>query len=191
MSLITLIVYFAIFLMLGIIDVIVERNNIKVQTKRVGEFCKQCCDLNEALSNNTDPVVSITYILKHYQEISDVIGESLYKSPVLELGSTISYQNPVDPKLFVRIMTEEVEFDGLMERKLRKLKLQFFNPFILLYRGVELVMMITFGYIIQKFNPKFNSDNSIIWKVLNAFITFVGSIASILSYVQTLNICGD
>jgi len=188
MSLITLIAFFVILIMLGIIDVIVEIKKIDVQKRHVGEFCKECCDLNKALSNNTDPVVSISYILKHYQAISDIIGESLYKSPVLELGSAISYQNPVDPKLFVRVMTEQVEFEGLMARKLKKLKLHFFNPFILLYRGVELVMMITFGYIIQKFNPKFNSDNSIIWKVINALLTIGGSIASILAYVQTLNI---
>lgn len=184
MSLITLIAFFVILIMLGIIDVIVEIKKINVQKRRVGEFCKQCCDLNEALSNNTDPEASILYILKHYQEISDIMGESLYKSPVLELGSAISYQNPVDPKLFVRILTEEVEFEGLMARKLKKQKLQFFNPFILLYRGVELVMMITFGYIIQKFNPKFNSDNSIIWKAINAFLTICSSMITILTYVQ-------
>lgn len=184
MSLTTLIVFFVILLMLGIIDIIVEVKKIDVHKRRVGEFCKKCCSLNEALSNDTDPVASISYILKHYQEISDIMCEGFYQSPVLELGSAISYQNPVDPKLFVRILTEEVEFDGRMVRKSKNLKLQFFNPFILLYRGVELVMMITFGYIIQKFNPKFNSDNSIIWKVINTLLTIGGSIASILSYVK-------
>ena len=185
MSIISLIVFFGALLILGIIGVVVEKKKIITQKNYVSDFVNKADELNRTISENADPTESITYILEHYQEVSNVMGEGAYKMPVYKLGSSLSYQNPVDPRLFTQIVAEEIEFNGAKDREIGKLKNQLFNPFVLLYRGVELVMDVIFGYIIRKFYPKFTPDNSTVWKVINAFITIVGSFASILSYLQT------
>ena len=185
MSLVSLILFFVALLILGVFSVVIEIKRIKVQKKYVEDFVNKADELNQTVSKNSNPTEYITYILEHYQEVSDVMGEGAYKMPVYKLGSSLSNLNPVEPRLFAQIVAEEIEFKGAKDREKRKLKHQLLNPFILLYRGVELVMDVMFGYIIHKFNPKFSPDSSMAWKVINTFLTIAGSIASILSYLHT------
>lgn len=185
MSLVSLIFFFVILLILGVVGVVIEIKRIGVQKKYVENFVNKADELNRTVSEDSNPTECIIYILEHYQEVSDIIGEGAYKMPVYKFGSSLSYQNPVDPRLFTQIVAEEIEFQGAKDREKRKIQHQLLNPFILLYRGVELVMDVMFGYIILKFNPKFSPDSSTTWKIINTLLTIAGSIASVLSYLHT------
>lgn len=185
MSLFALIFFFASLLILGVISIVVKLCGINRDRKDVRLFVNRVADLKDCESSRKDPTECVTFILANYQDVSTTIGEDGYKMPVYKLGSALSYQRPIDSAIYGQIAAEEVEFIGTTSREIKKLKCQFCNPFILLYRGVELIMDIVFGYIIRKFKPSFNPESDTAWKIINAVITFVGSLTSILSYFQS------
>lgn len=185
MSIIALISFFGILLMFGLSHLTSTIKNIRTQKDYVRLFVAKTKELDSSLRNNTDASSAIHYILSNYLEVSNILEESQYKCPVLRLGTSISFGNSVDPNFFIQISAEQIEFEGSKEREERLLKKQIYNPFILLYRGVERIMDFVLGYIIRKFNPKFKPDSSTLWKVINTIITIVGSVTSVLSYLNT------
>ena len=185
MSLSSLIIFFASLLLLGVISIIVRLGGINRDRKDIRLFVEKVAKLKDAELSRKDPTEWVTFILANYQEVSRTIGEDEYKMPVYKLGADLSYQRPIKSSLYGQIAAEEIEFIGTTSREIKKLKCQFCNPFILLYRGVELIMDIVFGYIIRKFKPSFNPERDTVWKIINVVITFVGRIVSILSYFQS------
>ena len=79
-----------------------------------------------------------------------------------------------------------IKFNGEIDREIDQLNKQRFNPFNLLYRGVELVMNFVFGYFISKVNTEFDHEQNKAWRTINSIITIVGSLASILSYLHQI-----
>lgn len=185
MSLSALIIFFASLLILGVLSIVVKLCGINRDRKDVRLFVDKVAELKDCESSRKDPTECITFILANYQEVSTTIGEDEYKMPVYKLGSGLSYQLPIDAALYGQIAAEQIEYLGATHREIHRLKCQFCNPFILLYRGVELIMEVVFGYIIRKFKPSFNPESDTAWKIISTVITFVGSLASILSYLQS------
>lgn len=126
------------------------------------------------------------YILKNYQEVSNIFNEDVYFFPVSEFGTALSYGNPIDPSLFIRIDSKRIEFLGQKEREIKQLNKQHFNPFVLLYRGVELVTNLVIGYFIRKVDSGFDHENNKTWKAINTILAVLGSLASIYSCVKQL-----
>lgn len=183
MSLLVLILILGGGVLLGAISVILAKIRIKQEREGLNTFLDHARGLFLPTEDNDAKSNHIHYILEHYQNVSKIVGEGIYKSPILELGSKLSYARPIDNDLYARIVAISIEYGGEKEREIKQLNRQFFNPFTLLYRGVELVMFFVFGHIIRKFKPDFNQDNSTIWKVFNTLITILGSVASIASFL--------
>lgn len=169
--------------LLGVLSVILAKCKIRKDKKSFDDFISHLEGLTEENLKDQEAISHIQYILENYKEVSNIARESLYKDPILKFGTSLSFQNPMNIDLIPRIEAERVEFEGEKKRENKRLTLQFFNPFILLYRGVEIVMNFVFGYIISKFNPDFNPEKSAVWKVLNIIITVFGSVASIISLI--------
>lgn len=185
MSLSALIIFFASLLILGVISIVVKLCKINRDRKDVQLFVDKVAELKKCESSRTDPTECITFILATYQEVSTTIREEGNKMPVYTLGTDLSFQRPIEHSLYGQIAAEEVEFIGTTTREKKRLKCQLCNPFILLYRGVELIMDIVFGYIIRKINPEFNPDDSSLWKSIIGIVSFIGSVVTIISYIQT------
>ena len=184
MSLIALLFLFGTLAILGLVNICFEIKRIRTQVDYVGRFVTKVDELNRTLSTQEDPTDAISYILANYNEVSNVIGEDASNMPVHRLGTALSYFHSVDPRLLIQIVAERVEFEGKKERQVSSVKRQLWNPFIWLYRGVEFVMGIVFGYIIHKFDPKFNPESNTAWKIINTVVAFVGSLFSIISYFK-------
>ena len=186
MSLITLIIVFACDIILGLISIAWAKCKIRKDQDYINTFVEKVMCLLDPKASKYTKNESIDYILENYNEASNIIGEDMYKMPISEFGVNISYDNPIDESLFIRIDSEWREFNGAKRREIKKLNKQRFNPFNLLYRGVELVMNFVFGYFISKINSEFNHEQNKAWKLFNSIITIVGSIASILSYLHQI-----
>lgn len=182
MSLTALILVFASLIAVGVISVFVAMRKIAAQKEYVSTFVEHAISLLDESTQHQDKSEQKNYVLANYQEVSYTVGEELYKKPMYEIGSCISYQNPLDSRLSAQIVAEQIEYNGEVERKKKALKAQLCNPFTLLYRGVECIMDFVFGYIIRKFNPHFNPANSKVWQIISTLVALAGSIASILSF---------
>lgn len=184
MSLVSLILIWGTFVLLGEISMVIEKRAIRKNIEDINEFV----DHTDALMNRSISVqeasMHISYILENYHFISRIINESMYKNPIMKLGSALSYGNRVHSSLHTQIVAEKIEFNGAKGRELVQLTKKQFNPFTMLYKGVELVMFVVFGYIIRRFKPDFNPYKSNVWKVLNAGLAVLGSITSILSFLS-------
>ena len=184
MSLLTIVGIFVVIIVLGILNVI---SAIRTNESNIGyfdDFIKNSYVLMNSKNNDENYSKHVVYILQNYSELSNIVDESSYNMPIYNIGRVIANGNTLSPLLYNNMVSEFIEYRGLMSRENKKLKSQILNPFILLYRGVESVMNYMFGYIITKFNKDFQPDKSTIWKVLNTIITIVGSIITIFSYIN-------
>ena len=181
MTLLTVILIFIGTILLGILSVVLSKAKLRKDCKALDSFCDHVAGLLIQNAKQEEINTHLAYILENYQEASDIAGEDVYNSPISQLGATIANGNPVDTNLYTRIAAERIKYGGSLKRRIKKLNSHFYNPFVLLYRGVELVMNFVFGYIISKFNPDFDHERNTIWKIINVIVTFLGSIASIVS----------
>ncbi len=182
MSRLVLFIVFGGVIFLGILSVIIAKHRIKNERKSLDVFVDHVYGLLGSKEVEDNVSEHINYILEHYSAVSRFVGEEIYNAPITELGSHLSNCRGINNSLLPRIGAERMKFNGEKDREIRKLNLQLVNPFTLLYRGVELVMQVVFGHIIEKFNPDFDQDNSTCWKIINSIITVLGSIASIVTY---------
>ena len=185
MSLISLIILFSSLLSLGIISIILDICKVNRDKKDVRFFVEHVTVLKNYAASQEDTTASITYILANYQEVSNIFGEGPNRMPVFNLGRSLSSHQFINHSLYTQVIAEEIEFLGAKVRETRKIRLQLLNPFVLIYRGVELIMGFAFGYIICKFNPEFKPARSITWQIINTLLAIAGSTASILSYFNT------
>ena len=184
MSLLSIILIFGVTILMGVLSVVLSKVKIRKECKYFETFVEHVTCFFSPKSSQKNVSEQINYILENYQEVSHLAGEDEYVSPISKLGATLANGNSIDSNLHTRIVASKIKFDGAKDREDKQLSWQFFNPFTLLYRGVELVMDFMFGYIIRKFNPGFDRETSIVWKVLNALITVLGSVASIISFLN-------
>ena len=186
MSLLTVIILFVGCIILGEISVVLAKYVIRKNREYIDTFVNHMWGLAKNNSTQKDFLAHTEYILKNYQEVSNILKEDVYICPVNEFGTALSYDNPIDPALYTRIDSEKIEFSGQKEREIKQLNKQYFNPFILLYRGVELVTNYVIGYFIRKIDSDFDHENNKTWKATNTILTVLGSLASIYSCVNQL-----
>lgn len=165
-------------IILGIVSVKLDQVKIKKNIKYVNKFLSY---IEEYYKGNTEPQIC-NYIIGNYKVVSKIIGEKIYKDSICNFGTALSYCNPIEHNLYYRIYNETIEFTVEKDIEYKHLYKKYINPFELFYRGVELLTNLMFGYIIRKFNPKFNPNESTIWKVLNCIIAILSCIVSILSF---------
>lgn len=186
MSLSTLIILFASDIILGLISIALAKNKIRKDKIYIDTFVVNVKGLLDSKASKKAKNDNKDYILRNYQEASRITDEYEYNCPISEFGAALSFDNPIDPSLFVRIDSERIKFNGEKDREIDQLNKQRFNPFNLLYRGVELVTNFVFGYFISKVNTEFNHEQNKAWRAINSIITIVGSLASILSYFHQI-----
>lgn len=186
MSLTTLIIVFVFDIILGLISIALAKRKIRKDKDYIDAFVRNIMGLIDPKASKNVKNQNINNILRNYQEASRVIGETFSNDPIAVFGVNLSYDNPIDQSLFIRIDSERIEFNGEKDREIERLNQQRFNLIILIYRGVELVMNFVFGYFISKVNTEFNHEQNKTWKLLNSIITIVGSVASILSYLYQI-----
>lgn len=183
MSICTLIIIFGGCILLGITSVILEKKkNLKAKEKvdNFLSYVKTYCTDYTSQQTKTE---AKAYILKNYETISnDIVNETIYNNPIYEFGTELSYCKPIDTTTYDRINNKIIEYYGSFQREKERLTKHFYNPFLLLYRGVEFLMNLIFGYFITKYKPEFNKGMG--WKIFNIIITILGSITSILSYFK-------
>lgn len=186
MSLTTLIIVFASDIILGLISIALAKRKIRKDKDFIDTFVGNVMGLLDPKASKKTKNGNIENILRNYKEASRIIGEDEYYCPITEFGVALSFNNPIDQSLFVQIDSERVGFNGEKDRETEILNKQQFNPFNLLYRGVELVTNFVFGYFISKVNTEFNHEQNKVWRTINSIITIVGSFASILSYLKQI-----
>ena len=186
MSLSILIIIFASDIILGLISIALAKNKNRKDKVYIDTFVVNVKGLLDPQASKKAKNGNKDYILRNYQEASRITGEYEYNCPISEFGAALSFDNPIDPSLFVRIDSERIKFNGEKDREIDQLNKQRFNPFNLLYRGVELVTNFVFGYFISKVNTEFNHEQNKVWRAINLIITIVGSLASILSYFHQI-----
>lgn len=183
MTLLTLILLFGITMLLGVLNIVIAKYRIKTDREKVEVFLAHVNKFIGPDAKQNNQGKNIQYILANYHDVATIIDEDIYNCPIAQLGTQLSLNTPLDSDLWPRIVAKVVEYDGEKTRENIKLTKQFFHPFVLIYRGVELVMDFVFGYLIRKFDPGFKPENNTLWKVINAVLSVAGSLCSILSFV--------
>lgn len=186
MSLLTVIIIFAVCILLGEISIWLAKSEIRKNCNYIDTFVNHMVGLVKNNITQKEFQAHREYILKNYKEVSNILNEDVYVCPVSEFGAALSFGNPIDPTLYTRIDSKKIEFTGQKEREIKQLNKQHFNPFILLYRGVELMTNFVIGYSIRKIDPDFDHENNKTWKAINTILTVLGSLASIYSCVKQL-----
>ena len=183
MTLLTLTLLFGITMLLGVINIVIAKCRIKTDKEKVEAFLAHVNHFIGPDARQRNQGKDIQFILANYHEVATIIDEGIYNCPITQLGTQLSLNTTLDSDLWPRILAEVVKFDGKKTNENIKLTKQFFNPFVLIYRGVELVMDVMFGYLIRKFTPGFKPENNALWKIINVVLSVAGSLCSILSFV--------
>ena len=168
-------------ILLGIVQNGIKLSCIKKNWKFVSDFfdqLKQFCDDCQRNEQNNELLM---LILSKGEKCSDILQEDPFNMPILKIVKGLTYNN---------ISIEEIEKYGqrancnfvcklrTMEEQYNKIRRQFLNPFVLFYEGVELVMMIVFGYLLEKVIPNFNREQKW-WQVFVTIVSVLGGFASI------------
>lgn len=175
MALLTVVIIFAVCIILGEISIVLAKNEIRKNCEYLDTFVNHMAGLAKNNMTQKEFHAHREYILKNYKEVSNIFNEDVYVCPVSEFGAALSYGNPIDQALFTRIDSESIEFTGRKVREIKQLNKQHFNPFVLLYRGVELVTNVVIGYFIRKVDSDFDYENNKTWKAINTILTVLGS----------------
>lgn len=173
---------------IGTIVVLGGINNIrkivlyKNKTNFIVEYCEQLGSFpNLQTSDETREV--ITYLVRYASDAKNDMNESPYDSPITDV---IKYlENDVLTQEFLEKKTKKICFNAMRaaheyEKCWKKHCWYFINPFILFYQGVELTMLIVFGYPIRFIKADFDFEGEL-WNKIVGGISIIGGLASIIA----------
>ncbi len=157
------------------------------QIERLAEYL----DIVNSLSNKTSSpkVEDITkeamWVLSNTDLILDIVKPA-YPSSIHELKSYIVVNNSIGINDYsTKLSREIISWVSKIDRERLDTRWQLANPFILFYRGIELVTKIVLGYPIKQFNPNFDYDSKP-WKAVNLVFTIVSGLSSIIGLYLTI-----
>lgn len=128
------------------------------------------------------------FLIRKSEEVSRILGEDIYDMPVLNYAHSIKYANINNAAtleaLVRKIYSNYLRWDESMKSQRLFMLLQFFLPFVFWpFRGVEFLLLMLSALIHAMGMPWLKSDSKLIFiiSVIGGIVSFVGSVASILS----------
>ena len=190
-TMIVILIGIASFCVLGIIFNVYKLVSIKKKRNFIIEYSEKIGEY-PSLTNPQESACALTYIIMNASDASDDMFETESDIPIYELvnllAATKYYQEDYE-KLNKRIAFNSIKAAKIYEKRRNKHYWYFTNPFTLFYQGVELVLIILFGYPIKKIDADFDFEGKA-WRIIVGVISFVGGIASIVSLsMEMYKIC--
>ncbi len=128
------------------------------------------------------------FIIRKSEEVSHILGETVYDMPALNYASSIKYANIYNvaslEDMVRKIYSNYLRWDESMKSQRLFLLLQLFLPFVFWpFRGIEALLIMLSELLIAMGFKMFKSDSKVILIIsaIGGFVGFAGSIASILS----------
>lgn len=128
------------------------------------------------------------FIIRKSEEVSRILGEDVYDMPALDYASAIKYANIYNAatlyELVRKIYSNYLRWDESMKSQRLFMLLQLLLPFVFWpFRGVEslLIMLSELLHAMGISSLKSESKLIFIVSVIVGIVSFVGSVASILS----------
>lgn len=163
---------------LGIINVIIEKRKIKKIISEINNYIDNLHDLVIKLQTNKESSINIKYFLSNVDKIGKHVHGCI-SYPTSSIAHNLTNRNysliEKDAKEFIELAYPKIE--DLKDTK-KKLNLTFINPFTLYYKGIELVLKYMIGYFLEIIiNEDINYEN----KPWNTFVTIVNIITSAIT----------
>ena len=173
-------------LLLGIINIIIEKIRCKNKKRLVTDYANAVANLADKVNRNVDYGNEAIYILSVTDDVAKIENAALY-SNVLRLNSEISNRNTFAIRQECQTLASEIiVWLSRLNKFSKNITWQFFNPFIWFYKGIELVVFVVFGYFIKFINPSFDFEGKG-WKTFNTVFSLVSGAASIIALIIELN----
>ena len=140
----------------------------KKKTDFIVEYCEQLGSFPHLKTSDETREV-ITYLVRYASDAKIDMNESPYDSPIADV---IKYmENDALTQEFLEKKTRKICFNAMRaaheyEKYWKKHCWYFANPFVIFYQGVELVMLIVFGYPIRIINAEFDFEEELWNKIV-------------------------
>ena len=172
-------------LVFGIISIIVSLVKVNKQKTLLDVYVNTVLNLLEKIEKGQNYSKEAVYILSKTEDVAKIEDAYLY-SKVYDLKIDITRRDLFSiEQTCQKLIAESIVWASNLDKQERAIKWQFANPFTWFYKGVELVLLIVFGYFIKKFNPSFNFEGKG-WKVFNIIFSIVSGAASIIALILEL-----
>jgi hypothetical protein len=173
-------------MLLGIVELINSLSKISEKMNLLDEYLNKVDSYALKLGTGEEQE-ELVYLLSKSSKISKIAGESVWDMPILDLESSLKHRKYQElSKYLPLIIANHFKRKEFYQDLRIKTKNDFRNPFTLFYRGIELIMRYSVGYIITKFDANFDF-NSKSWKRINAIISLLAGIATIIQLIITIN----
>lgn len=178
----TIIVLVAI-LILGVVHIIYDIICITRQEQKVEEFTQILQKFIAKHKANKDNSKEVAIIMAHGEDISRIMGEDEYNSPVIAIQCQI--RNNITFSIEDEVRKVYCNAPQAMKRlsdNKRATYIQMINPFIWFYRGVEVLSYIMLGYFVNTGTIEYRGKA---WNAFNTFFTLLTGIATLVGlYLQ-------
>ena len=128
------------------------------------------------------------FIIRKSEEVSRILGEDIYDMPVLDYASSIKFANVTNAAtledLVRKIYSNYLRWDESIKKQRLFMLLQLFLPFVFWpFRGIEFLLLMLSALLQAMGISSLKSDSKFIFiiSVIVGIVSFVGSVASILS----------
>ena len=166
-------------IILGVIQILRVRSNIRKDVAFMYEYCEKLKKLYDKIGTSESCNEEVLFIISHSKKMSSIMDESVFHMPILKLSNNLQHKQISSvissiEKVGADFVKREEYFKELQSKTIR----QIYNPFTLFYCGIELLMHIIFGYLITKIDADFNFKGKT-WQGINIIISLLGGVASI------------
>lgn len=169
-----------VLLLLGIANILWNAKSVIDDKKSIDNFLNNLEILLSKYKKQENAPEEIHYFMAHGNEVSALMGEDYYNSPILTMMNQLR-----DGIMFTfedegrKVLLNEPSVATIYVKKLKSLLWQLANPFIWFYRGVEVISFVVLGYFINTGSITYRSKA---WTVFNSLLSVVASIVTIISF---------
>lgn len=167
-------------LILGVVHIIYDIICITRQELKVKEFIQILQKFIAKHKANKDNSNEVAIIMAHGEDISNLMEEDEYNSPIIAIqcqirnNITFTIEDEVR-KVFCNAPQAMKRFND----NKRATYLQLFNPFIWFYRGVEVLSYIVLGYFVNTGTIEYRGKA---WNAFNTFFTLLTGLATLIGF---------
>lgn len=168
---------------LGVVHIIYDIICITRQEQKVEEFIQILQKFIAKHKVNKDNSKEVAIIMAHGEDISNIMEEDEYNSPIIAIQCQIRNNNTYSIEDEVRkVYCNAPQAMKRLSDNKRATYIQLINPFIWFYRGVEVLSYIVLGYFVNTGTIEYRGKA---WNTFNTFFTLITGIATLVGlYLQ-------